>query len=152
MFLRVHLRASSDSSTACTRERGTSWASASAIAPDDVHRAYGVYGPADHGLRLGTGDEHPWPDLEFQVPEERASGDVLERLALFTPGDDLPVAGVEVGVLDGVQLAPLHAVHERGELLRVVARRGHAGVGQPLGGLGHLCEQHASGVWGSPPK
>lgn len=39
MFLRVHFRASSDSSTACTRERGTSWARARAMAPEPVHRS-----------------------------------------------------------------------------------------------------------------
>src|SRR5690606_22988954 len=64
-----------------------------------------------------------------------------QRLAGLPAGDDLPVAGVEVGVLHVVQLAALAAVHERGELLRVGARRGHAGVGEPLGGLGHLGEQ-----------
>ena len=40
-----------------------------------------------------------------------------------------------------VQLAALDAVHVRGEFLGVEARRGHPGVGQPLGGLGHLGEQ-----------
>ena len=160
MFLRVHARASSDSSTACTRERGTSWARASAMAPEPVHRST-ISGSTTSIARTasmaqpttdsvsGPGHEHPWPDLEFQVAEEGAPGDVLERLAGLAAGDDLPVAGVEVGVLDGVQLAPLHAVHERGELLRVVARRGHAGVGQPLGGLGHLREQQVRGA--SPP-
>ena len=53
---------------------------------DDVHRADGVYGPADHGLRLGARHEHPGPDLEFQVAEVGAPGDVLERLALLRGG------------------------------------------------------------------
>lgn len=39
MFFRVHTRASSESSTACTVERGTSWASASAMAPEPLHRS-----------------------------------------------------------------------------------------------------------------
>lgn len=38
-FFRVHVRASSDSSTACTRERGTSCAMASAIAPEPEQRS-----------------------------------------------------------------------------------------------------------------
>ena len=48
---------------------------------DDVHRADGVYGPADDGLGLRAGHEHAGPDLEFEVAEEGAPGDVLERLA-----------------------------------------------------------------------
>ena len=78
---------------------------------DDVHGPYGVYGPADDRLGLRARHEDAGADLEFQVPEEGPPGDVLQRLALLTPGDDLPVAGVEVGVLHGVQRAPLHAVH-----------------------------------------
>lgn len=119
---------------------------------DDVHRADGVYGPADDRLGLRPGHEHTGPHLEFEVAEVGAPGDVLERFTRLAARDDLPVAGVEVHVLDGVQLAPLHAVHEGGEFLRVVARRGHAGVGQPLGGLGDFREQHAAGVRGSTPK
>lgn len=113
---------------------------------DDVHGPHRVYRPADDGLGLRAGHEDAGADLELQVAEEGASGDVLERFAGLAAGDDLPVPGVEVGVLDGVQLAPLDAVHEGGEFLGVGARRGHAGVGQPLGGLGHLREQHAAGL------
>ena len=73
---------------------------------DDVHRAYGVYGPADHRLGLRARHEHPGPDLEFQVAEEGAPGDVLERLAGLAAGDGLPVAGVEVRVLDACAARP----------------------------------------------
>lgn len=38
-------------------------------------------------------------------------------------------------------------MHERGEFLGVEARRGHTGVGQPLGGLGHLGEQKVHGAF-----
>src|SRR5690606_31366422 len=108
---------------------------------DHVHRAHGVYGPADDRLGLRARHEHAGADLEFQVAEVGVAGDVLERFARLAAGDDLPVPGVEVGVGHVVQLAALDAVHERGELLRVGTRRGHAGVGEPLGGLGHLGEQ-----------
>ena len=89
---------------------------------DDVHGPDGVYGPADDRLGLRAGHEDAGADLELQVAEEGAAGDVLERLAGLAAGDGLPVAGVEVRVRDVVQLAPLDAVHEGGELLRVEAR------------------------------
>ena len=132
------------------------------MAPEPVHRST-ISGSTTSMARTasiaqpttdsvsGRGTNTPGPDLEFQVAEEGAAGDVLERLAGLAAGDGLPVAGVEVRVRDGVQLAPLDAVHERGELLGVEARRGHAGVGQPLGGLGHLGEQQVHGVSGSLP-
>lgn len=89
---------------------------------DDVHRADGVYGPADDRLGLGAGHEDAGSDLELQVAEEGASGDVLEGFAGLAAGDRLPVAGVEVGVRHVVQLAPLDAVHERGEFLGIESR------------------------------
>lgn len=71
---------------------------------DDVHGPDGVYRPADDRFGLRAGHEHPWPDGQFEVAEERPSGDVLERLTGLAAGDGLPVTGVEVRVLDVVQL------------------------------------------------
>ena len=73
---------------------------------DDVHGAYRVYRPADHRLGLRPGHEDARPDLEFQVAEEGAPGDVLERLAGLAAGDGLPVAGVEVRVGDACAARP----------------------------------------------
>ena len=96
---RAQANASGSASTACTRDPGTSVATASAIAPDPVHRstttgvtagsrrARRVDRRAGHHLGLGPRHEDPRPDGELEVPEEGPPGDVLQRLAGRTPVD-----------------------------------------------------------------
>ena len=101
MFRSVHCRASGSASTACTRALGTSWAMASAIAPDPAPRSATtgsatsispscVDRPPGHDLGLRPGHEHAGPDLKLQVAEVGQPGDVLQRLAGLPPGDVIP--------------------------------------------------------------
>ena len=70
-------------------------------------------------------------------------GDVLERLTGLAPGDLVPEPWIEVGVGHPVQLAAAHAVHVRGDQLRVGPRRVHAHLGEPGGRDSDLIEQKA---------
>ena len=93
-FLSAHACASTPNSTAYTVAFGASSAMALAIAPEPVQRSTTVGdfvesalidGPAGEKFGLRAGYEHPWTDLQFDVPEGGDSGQMLQRLTRFAP-------------------------------------------------------------------
>src|SRR5581483_3249863 len=81
----------------------------------DVQVPQPVDRPADHDLGLRARHEHAGADLQLQIAEEGAAGDVLQRFAVLPAGDRGPEAGVEVAVAHGVQFAAPYSVHPRGQ-------------------------------------
>ena len=131
--------AAGSSSTACTSLPGTSVATASAIAPDPVHRSTtrGRSSPGSAASTASTttsvsgrGTNTPGPTCRVEVAEGRDAGDVLQRLARGPPVDVRREAGA--GVVVPPQVAPLDAQRVRGEHLGVVPGRRDARRGQPV--------------------
>ena len=55
-----------------------------------------------HGFGFRTRNEHARADLQVEIAERRMTGDVLQRLALGTPGKHGAKGGKDIG--DGVGL------------------------------------------------
>ncbi len=135
--------AAGSSSTACTSLPGTSVATASAMAPDPVHRST-TRGPsvpfsADSTASTttsvsGRGTNTPGPDLQGEVPEVRQPGDVLQRLTVRPAARRTPE--LRAGVVVPPQITSFDAEGVRGKHLGVVPGRRHAGRLEPSGRVG----------------
>ena len=123
-----------------TRAAGRCWASATANAPDPVHRSTITDGAVSrcaaahcqHGLGLRARYEHAGADVQRHRPERRRPGEMLQRHSLRTRGHDVAVAPEEfvAGRLEQGQSAAFGAHQMSGQLLGVVTRGIDPGFGE----------------------
>ena len=139
--------ASGERSVAMRRAAGSSFARASAIAPEPVHRSRTVHVAArsgrsfardlDHRLGVGARHEHAGIDVQRQPPELVIAEQIGDRLAREAPLDQRAIAG-ELGLGErlieaGIELHPRALQDVREQQLGLETRGADPRFGEALG-------------------